>query len=112
MKIRDPQGLWQAIERHNLNKHIGDYTKQEIERLADLFSIFCESEKAPSLGADGGLIIPFAAPYLCRWWQRDMEPREQYELITRLGADPARYMYPRAIARARGECDNMGRKTA
>lgn len=112
MKILNGVALWADIQKAGLHaKAVGEFSLQDVERLADILDVWCESQKSPYF-KDGEIVIPFASPWKCRWWQHDFSDREKMGLLLRLGVPESgltRYMSQRAIDVAKGACDNMGR---
>ena len=115
MRITDGPALWKAIQKNGLDqKRLGELSMTEIELLSDLLAAHCNSGIVPYF-KDGALVIPFGAPSECCFWKHNYSDREKYHLLLRLGVPEdamTKYMSPRAIGIARGECDAMGRPVA
>ena len=69
-----------------------------------LLSKHAESDRAPFFEGDN-LVIPFAAPRDCRYWELKLKPQEKIDLFLRLGVPEEKltmYFSPRALDVARG----------
>ena len=105
MKIIDSAALKADIEKNNLaGKAVETMSEDELMLLADLLSKHAESDKAPFFEGDN-LVIPFAAPRDCRYWELKLKPQEKIDLFLRLGVPEEKltmYFSPRALDVARG----------
>jgi len=111
MKIIDGAGLWDAIVKEGLaEKRVGEMSLHEVELLACIFADHVDGDVPPFWnGRD--LIVPFAAPYACRWWRHKFKPAERLKLLREAGVPEDRltsYMSERDILRAEGKVDECG----
>jgi len=111
MKIIDGEGLWKALVREGLTeKRVGEMSLHEIELMAAVFADHVDGDVPPHWnGRD--LIVPFAAPYACRWWRHSYKPAERLKLLVEAGVPKDRltaYMDERSILMAEGKVDESG----
>ena len=111
MKIVDGEGLWKALVAEGLTeKRVGEMSLQEVELLAAVFADHVDGDVAPYWnGRD--LIVPFAAPYACRWWRHKYKPAERLKLLREAGVPEEKltmYMGERDIGMALGRIDESG----
>ena len=111
MKIVDGEGLWKALVAEGLTeKRVGEMSLQEVELMAAVFADHVDGDVAPFwTGKD--LIVPFAAPYACRWWRHKFKPAERLKLLREAGVPPDKYtmyMDERDIGMAEGKVDESG----
>ena len=111
MKIVDGEGLWQALVAEGLTeKRVGEMSLQEVELLAAVFADHVDGDIAPFWNGKD-LIVPFAAPYACRWWRHKYKPVERLKLLREAGVPEDRltsYMTWRDILMAQGLVDESG----
>ena len=113
MKIVDGEGLWKALVAEGLvEKRIGEMSLHEVELMACIFADHVDGGVPPFWnGRD--LIVPFAAPYACRWWRHKFKPAERLKLLREAGVPEEKltmYMSRRDIDRAEGRTDEYGNK--
>ena len=111
MKIIDGAGLWEALVAEGLaEKRVGEMSLHEVELMAGIFADHVDGDVPPYWnGRD--LIVPFAAPYACRWWRHKFKPAERLKLLIEAGVPEARltsYMDERDILMAQGLVDESG----
>ena len=111
MKIVDGEGLWKTLVAEGLaEKRVGEMSLQEVELLAAVFADHVDGDVAPYWnGRD--LIVPFAAPYACRWWRHKYKPAERLKLLREAGVPEEKltmYMGERDIGMALGRIDESG----
>lgn len=111
MKIVDGEGLWKALVREGLTeKRVGEMSLHEIELMAAVFADHVDGDVPPHWnGRD--LIVPFAAPYACRWWRHKFNPAERLKLLVEAGVPEGKYtmyMDRRDILRAEGKVNEYG----
>lgn len=111
MKIVDGEGLWKALVAEGLTeKRVGEMSIQEVELLAAVFADHVDGDVAPFWNGKD-LIVPFAAPYACRWWRHKFKPAERLKLLREAGVPPDKYtmyMDERDIGMAEGKVDESG----
>ncbi len=111
MKIFDGKKLWGEIMKEGLSeKRIGELSRIELERLADIIAEHTDGARLPYL-KDGELIVPMDAPLSCRWWKIPMKDRQKLLLLRKLGVSMeqiSKYMSQRDIDCALGRCDESG----
>ena len=111
MKIIDGAGLWEALVAEGLaEKRVGEMSLHEVELMAGIFADHVDGDIPPYWnGRD--LIVPFAAPYACRWWRHKFKPAERLKLLREAGVPEEKYtMYidERDILMAKGLVDESG----
>jgi len=111
MKIVDGEGLWKALVAEGLTeKRVGEMSLQEVELLAAVFADHVDGDIAPFWNGKD-LIVPFAAPYACRWWRHKYKPAERLKLLREAGVPEEKftmYMDRRSILMAEGRVDESG----
>jgi len=111
MKIVDGEGLWKALVAEGLTeKRVGEMSLQEVELLAAVFADHVDGDVAPFWNGKD-LIVPFAAPYACRWWRHKYKPAERLKLLREAGVPEDKYtmyMDERDILMAEGKVDESG----
>lgn len=111
MKIVDGEGLWKALVAEGLTeKRVGEMSLQEVELLAAVFADHVDGDIAPFWNGKD-LIVPFAAPYACRWWRHKYKPAERLKLLREAGVPEEKftmYMDRRSIDMAEGRVDESG----
>lgn len=111
MKIVDGEGLWKALVAEELTeKRVGEMSLQEVELLAAVFADHVDGDVAPFWNGKD-LIVPFAAPYACRWWRHKYKPAERLKLLREAGVPEEKftmYMDRRSIDMAEGRVDENG----
>jgi len=111
MKIVDGEGLWKALVAEGLTeKRVGEMSLQEVELLAAVFADHVDGDVAPFWNGKD-LIVPFAAPYACRWWRHKYKPTERLKLLREAGVPEEKftmYMDRRSIDMAEGRVDESG----
>ena len=111
MKIVDGEGLWKALVAEGLTeKRVGEMSLQEVELMAAVFADHVDGDVAPFWNGKD-LIVPFAAPYACRWWRHKFKPAERLKLLREAGVPPDKYtmyMDERDIGMAEGKVDESG----
>lgn len=114
MKIVDGEGLWKALVAEGLTeKRVGEMSLQEVELLAAVFADHVDGDVAPFWNGKD-LIVPFAAPYACRWWRHRYKPAERLKLLREAGVPEEKlesYMTRRDLLMARGLVDGDGNET-
>ena len=111
MKIVDGEGLWKALVAEGLTeKRVGEMSLQEVELLAAVFADHVDGDVAPFWNGKD-LIVPFAAPYACRWWRHKFNPAERLKLLREAGVPEEKltmYVSQRDILMAQGLVDESG----
>jgi len=111
VKIVDGEGLWKALVAEGLTeKRVGEMSLQEVELMAAVFADHVDGDVAPFWNGKD-LIVPFAAPYACRWWRHKFKPAERLKLLREAGVPPDKYtmyMDERDIGMAEGKVDESG----
>jgi hypothetical protein len=111
VKIVDGEGLWKALVAEGLTeKRVGEMSLQEVELMAAVFADHVDGDVAPFWNGKD-LIVPFAAPYACRWWRHKFKPAERLKLLREAGVPPDKYtmyMDERDIGIAEGRVDESG----
>jgi hypothetical protein len=111
VKIVDGEGLWKALVAEGLTeKRVGEMSLQEVELLAAVFADHVDGDVAPFWNGKD-LVVPFAAPYACRWWRHKFKPAERLKLLREAGVPPDKYtmyMDKRDIGMAEGKVDESG----
>ena len=111
MKIVDGEGLWKALVAEGLTeKRVGEMSLQEVELMAAIFADHADGDVAPFWNGKD-LVVPFAAPYACRWWRHKFKPAERLKLLREAGVPPDKYtmyMDERDIGMAEGKVDESG----
>ena len=113
MKIVDPPGLWASLQQEGLTeKRIGEMSLHEVELMAAVFADHMDGDVPPFWnGRD--LIVPFTAPYACRWWRHKFNPAERLKLLREAGVPEDKltmYVNQRDILMAQGLVDESGNK--
>lgn len=111
MKIIDGEGLWKALVAEGLaGKRVGEMSLPEVELLAGIFADHVDGDVPPFWNGHD-LIVPFAAPYACRWWRHKFKPAERLKLLREAGVPEEKltmYVSQRDILMAQGLVDESG----
>lgn len=111
MRIVDGAGLWASLQKEGLDaKQIGEMSLPEVELLAAILADHVDGAAAPCWNGKD-LIIPFDAPYACRWWRHKYSPAGRLKLLREAGVPEDRltaYMSQRDILMAEGRVDESG----
>lgn len=113
MKLHDLGGLWGELVNARLDKPISECSLAELELLADIIAGHADGSRAPYLRATETtdrlgkpctvreLVIPFDAPFACRWWMHpEMTARQRRDMYRSFGVadeDMGKYIDPRQL---------------